>query len=199
MTVQMVKLLSNPDDKVIPSRFNSVNCKQKESKRRQRYRYRCILPTVSRSQCHQLHILEFYSSASCRKIVSTEMHPLVLPPTLANTRSHLSPSGSELWSLFHTLPQEIPPPKSYLSAASGEDAPRKRFSSVGHVLPPTHAAVSWASQNHTGIALHCTGPNAKDSNPWTRLQMASLQVGTLLPEVALGPPLIAWGTHTQMR
>lgn len=197
----MVKLLSNPDDKVIPSRLNSVNCKQNESKRRQRYRYRCILPTVSRSQCQQLHILEFYSSARCRKIVSTEMHPSVLPPTLANTRSHLSPSGSELlvWSPFHTQPQEIPSPKSCLSATSGEDAPRKRFSSVGHVHPPAHTAVSWASQNHTGITLHCTGPNAKDSNLQPCLQMASLQVGTLLTEVALGPPVIAWGTHTQMR
>lgn len=195
----MVKLLSIPDDEVIPSQLHSVSCKQNESKRRQRYRYSCILPTVGRSQCQQLHILEFYSSASCRKIVSTEMHPSVLPPMLANTRSRLSPSGSELpvWSPFYTQPQEIPSPKSCLSAASGDYAPRKRPSSVGHVHPPAHTAACWASQNHSGIALHwtkCQGQKAQ-----TCLQMASLQVGTLPLEVALGPPLIAWGTQTEMR
>lgn len=159
----MVKLLSNPDNKVILSLLHLVSCEQKESKG---FFYLFFFFTTS-LQSPMLTVASTGIPWHCQLPESSAhrtVHPLVDSmdrpiSSLANGGSSSLP-GSELpernfsstrFNPKRSQPQEIlsrTGSVSWLGAISREAAPRRRSSRQGHLHPSAHLAVSWAPPDH---------------------------------------------------
>lgn len=190
----MVKLLSNPDDKVISSLLYPVSCKQKESKGPLFiYSYQ-LFADPSVDNC-------IYWNPTALPAVEKQ-HPQTCAPWCFNPSwlrgGIIFPPASELpvGSFFHTQQQqETPIPKISAPGWLWGAAPRTRSSPLGHPHPTTHTAASQASQNQAGISPYHV---QRRLSPGSACRWHPCRWDWLVPEAAVGLPLITWGRSTGM-